>query len=64
MGNVARSKTTRGEGLVPRSRQTGNQLQSRATVEKTREPVPRFSYLGVPAQAGMVDRNGRKSRVR
>ena len=48
MVNVAR-------GLVPRSRQSGNQPQSRATVAKTREPVPRFSYLGVPAQARMSD---------
>ena len=38
--NVARSKTSRGEGLVPRSRQTGNQPWSQATVEKTRLPAP------------------------
>ena len=48
-GNVARSKTSRGEGLVPRSRHTGNHPSSRATVDKTRQPAHPFSYLGVPA---------------
>ena len=49
MGNVARSKTTRGEGLVPRSRQTGNQPWSRDAMEKpAAKTVPRFSSLGVP----------------
>ncbi len=48
MGNVAR-------GLVPRFRQSGNQPWLRATVQKARQPGPRFSYLRVPAQAGMSD---------
>ena len=39
MGNVARSKTTRGEGLVPRSRQTDYQPRSRATAKKFRQPL-------------------------
>ncbi len=43
MGNVARSKTTRGEGLVPRSLQTGNQPRSRSTVEQARQPMHPFS---------------------
>ena len=55
MGNVARpkatqgeSKTTRGEGLVPRSRQSGHQPYSRATEKKTRQPLIRFSHVAVP----------------
>ncbi len=32
IGNVARSKTPRGEGLVPRSRQSEYQPRSRAAV--------------------------------
>ena len=48
MGNVAR-------GLVPRSRQSGNKPYSRATGKKTRQPPPRFSYLGAPAPAGISD---------
>ncbi len=47
MGNVARpkatqgeSKTTRGEGLVPRSKQSGTQPWSQSTVEKSRRSEP------------------------
>ncbi len=48
-GNVARSKTTRGEGHFPRSGQTGNQSWSRSTVEKTRHPV---APISIPPCAG------------
>ena len=72
MGNVARpkatqgeSETTRGERLVLRSRQAANQPYSRAIVQKTRHPVPRFSYPGVPAPAGMCDwRENNAQRLR
>ena len=61
MGNVARSKTTRGEGLVPRwgVAAAKENLQCRF-------PVPNhyssFSYLGVPAPAG-TSTIGAKARL-
>ena len=54
MGNVVRSKTTRGEGLVPRWGGGGAWQNPRCQFA-----VPshnsNFSYLGVPAPAGMSD---------
>ena len=52
MGNVARSKTPRGEGLVPRSRQTDYQPRSRATVGAIRES---------PAGKGVADNSANRS---
>ena len=58
MGNVAR-------GLVPRARGAGYQSRTRATEDKTRQPVPRFSYLGVPAPDVMCNwyENGQPLRI-
>ena len=53
-GNVVRSKTTRGEGLVPRWGRGGEwQNPPCQFAEPTHDS--RFSSLGVPAQAGMSD---------
>ena len=53
-GNVVRSKTSRGEGLVPRWGRGGAWQNPRCQLA-----VPshnsNFSYLGVPAAAGMSD---------
>ena len=52
--NVARSKTTRGEGLVPRWGRGGAQ-QNPPCRFAVPSPNSVFSYLGVPAAAGMSD---------
>ena len=54
MGNVVRSKTTRGEGLVPRwGRAWAWQIPPCEFAVKYRNSG--FSYLGVPATTGMSD---------
>ena len=53
-GIVARSKTSRGEGLVPRWRRGGAQ-QNPPCQFAAPNHYSRFSYLGVPAPAGMSD---------
>ena len=54
MGNVARSKTKRGERLVPR-RGRARAWQKPQCELTLQNPNSRFSYLGVPAPAGMSD---------
>ena len=54
MGNVARSKTTRGEGLVPRWGRGGVWQNPRCQfAEPTHDSG--FSFRGVPAPAGISD---------
>ena len=54
MGNVVRSKTSRGEGLVPRWGR-GGAWQNPARQFAAPNHSSGFSYLGVPAPAGMSD---------
>ena len=54
MGNVGRSKTTRGEGLVPRWG-GGGAWQNRRCQLAVPSHNSSFSYLGVPVATGMSD---------
>ena len=53
-GNVVRSKTTRGEGLVPRWGRGGAWQNARCQFAVPSHNAS-FSYLGVPAPAGVSD---------
>ena len=54
MGNVVLSKTTRGEGLVPRWGRVGEWQNPPRQLAVPNHNFG-FSYLGVPAEAGMSD---------